>query len=386
MPQTGITISLCMIVKDEESNIERCLNSVQGIVDEINIVDTGSKDCTKEIVKKYTDRIFDFEWCDDFASARNFAFSKATMDFILWLDADDEILERDREVFLAHKEDLEPSIDAVNMPYHLVLDTQGNPVCSLRRNRLVRRSLNSQWVGLVHEFLDVRGNILLANCAITHRGGAHDADRNLKIYENRLARGESFSPRDLYYFANELTDHRMYNRAIEYYHKFLATGQGWAEDNIATCGRLADCYGILHEQENMLRYCFKSFDYDNPRAEFCCRLGFHFLQANSLNQAVFWYKLATILELPKNSWGQINYDCWTWLPHVQLCVCYDRLGEYELAYKHNELAREYRPEDTYVNNNKKYLEGVLGLETTKKEELDPEWFKKKVKEDAIWWG
>lgn len=361
MQQTGISISLCMIVKDEESNIGRCLDSVHEIVDEINIVDTGSTDRTKEIVQKYTNHIFDFAWCDDFASARNFAFSQATMDYILWLDADDEILEHDREELLSLKQTLDPVIDAVNMPYHLVLDKQGKAICSLRRNRLVRHSMNFQWIGLVHEYLEVSGKILISDCTITHRGEQDEPDRNLRIYENRLARGESFSPRDLYYFANELTDHRMYNRAIEYYLKFLVTGKGWVEDNISACGRLSDCFGILHEQENMLRYCFKSFEYDNPRAEFCCRLGYHFLQSDVLNQAVFWYKLATELEEPKDSWGQINHDCWTWLPHLQLCVCYDKLGKYELAYKHNEMARKYRPEDAHIIHNKKYLEGVLGL-------------------------
>ena len=86
-------ISLCMIVKDEEDVIARCLDSVKDLVDEIIIVDTGSTDRTKEIVSKYTDKIYDFEWVNDFSKARNFSFSKATKDYILWLDADDIILE-----------------------------------------------------------------------------------------------------------------------------------------------------------------------------------------------------------------------------------------------------------------------------------------------------
>ncbi|MER2072437.1 MAG: glycosyltransferase family 2 protein, partial [Psychrobacillus sp.] len=84
-----ITISLCMIVKNEEEVIGRCLASVKDIVDEINIVDTGSTDQTKEIVKQYTNRIFDFKWIDDFAAARNYSFEQATKEYILWLDADD---------------------------------------------------------------------------------------------------------------------------------------------------------------------------------------------------------------------------------------------------------------------------------------------------------
>ena len=73
----GITISLCMIVRDEEETIARCLETVEKIVDEIIVVDTGSVDRTKEIVEKYTSNIYDFQWIDDFAAARNFSFSKA---------------------------------------------------------------------------------------------------------------------------------------------------------------------------------------------------------------------------------------------------------------------------------------------------------------------
>ena len=65
------TISLCMIVKDEEENIKDCLDSVQGIADEIIIVDTGSTDNTKSIAKNYTDKLYDYTWKDDFSAARN---------------------------------------------------------------------------------------------------------------------------------------------------------------------------------------------------------------------------------------------------------------------------------------------------------------------------
>lgn len=63
-----ISISLCMIVRNEEEVIGRCLESVKDIVDEINIVDTGSTDNTKQVVAQYTDRIFDFKWIHHFAA------------------------------------------------------------------------------------------------------------------------------------------------------------------------------------------------------------------------------------------------------------------------------------------------------------------------------
>ena len=85
------TISLCMITKNEEQFLEQCLNSVKEVVNEIIIVDTGSTDKTKEIARKFTDKIYDFEWCDDFSAARNESLKHATKDWILILDADEQL-------------------------------------------------------------------------------------------------------------------------------------------------------------------------------------------------------------------------------------------------------------------------------------------------------
>ena len=86
-----ITISLCMIVKNEADVLRRCLVSIADLMDEIIIVDTGSTDRTKEIASEFTDRIYDYVWQDDFAAARNFAFSKASMEYIYSADADEVV-------------------------------------------------------------------------------------------------------------------------------------------------------------------------------------------------------------------------------------------------------------------------------------------------------
>lgn len=88
-------IAVCMIVKNEEKFLESCLNSVKNLADEIIIVDTGSTDGTIEIAKKFTDKIFNFEWKNDFSLARNFSISKTTKRWILVIDADEVIAEKD---------------------------------------------------------------------------------------------------------------------------------------------------------------------------------------------------------------------------------------------------------------------------------------------------
>ncbi|MFD0617203.1 glycosyltransferase [Paenibacillus sp. GCM10027629] len=352
-----ITISLCMIVKNEASTIGNCLESVLGIADEINIVDTGSTDGTKDIVRQYTDRIFDFEWIDDFAAARNYAFQQATMSHILWLDADDVLLEADRQKLLQLKQSLDDDIHSVTMIYHYAFDDHGNVTVELRRNRLVQRHCNFQWHGPVHEYLAVHGKTLNSDVIITHCRVHQHSDRNIRIFENRLARGEQFSSRDMYYYANELMDHQRYELAAQQYHQFLDTGAGWVEDNISSCLKLADIYHQRNEEQLELQMLWKSFDYAPPRAEACCRLGAYKLHHDELTQAIFWYTLATKLTKPE-SLGFFDDAYWTWIPHVQLCVCYYRLGNFELSYDHNEVARHYRPNDESIRNNKAILEDL----------------------------
>lgn len=69
-------LSVCMIVKNEERVIARALESVRSVADEIIVADTGSTDATKRICERYTDKIYDFEWKDDFSAARNFSFAR----------------------------------------------------------------------------------------------------------------------------------------------------------------------------------------------------------------------------------------------------------------------------------------------------------------------
>lgn len=122
------SISLCMIVRDEEAVLGRCLESVAPAVDEIIVVDTGSMDGTKAVAAAYTDRISDFAWVDDFAAARNASFAKATGDYILWLDADDVLLPEDLDALLCLKNRLDQvPADVVMMRYNTGFDSRGNP-------------------------------------------------------------------------------------------------------------------------------------------------------------------------------------------------------------------------------------------------------------------
>ncbi|MFT8318806.1 MAG: glycosyltransferase family 2 protein [Sporolactobacillus sp.] len=361
-----VTISLVMITKNEEKSLETCLNSVKDLVDEINIVNTGSTDKTKEIARKFTERIFDFKWIDDFAAARNEAFSKATGDFILWLDADDILLAADQENFKHLKQHLDPSVDAVSMFYNTGINERGEVTFSFRRNRLVNRKRGFRWYGRVHEYLAVGGKIITSSISVTHRGKGHaDSNRNLKIYEKMISDGLSFTPRDLFYYANECYDHGLHATAIDYYKKFLQTKKGWSEDCINACAKLATLYEDEGKQEQAIHYSLESFKYDIPRAEHCCRLGAIYLQNHELEKAIFWYKLAagSDIDYAKSKGGFVEHSYYTWLPQVQLCVCYDQLKDYAKAKEHHEKAKAFDPQNSYVLYNEKYFNSIKGLKT-----------------------
>lgn len=147
-----ITISLCMIVKNEERVLKRCLDSVRDLVDEIIIVDTGSTDATKRIAAGYTDKIYDFTWNDDFSAARNFAFSKATKEYIYSADADEVLSEENRRRFRLLKETLLPEIEIVQMKYGNQL--QNGTVYNFDeeyRPKLFRRLRSFVWEEPIHE-------------------------------------------------------------------------------------------------------------------------------------------------------------------------------------------------------------------------------------------
>lgn len=91
IPKRTATLSLCLIIKDEEKTIERAILSAKPMADEIIVVDTGSTDYSSAIAEKLGAKVFQYDWCDDFSAARNFAISKATCDYIMMLDGDEYI-------------------------------------------------------------------------------------------------------------------------------------------------------------------------------------------------------------------------------------------------------------------------------------------------------
>ena len=146
-----ITISLCMIVKNEEKILKRCLDSVADLVDEIIIADTGSTDATRAIAAQYTEHVYDFPWTYDFSAARNDVFSRATKEYIYSADADEVLSPENRNRFRLLKETLLPEIEIVQMKYanQLQFGTVYN-FDEEYRPKLFKRKRDFVWEGPIH--------------------------------------------------------------------------------------------------------------------------------------------------------------------------------------------------------------------------------------------
>ena len=349
-----IRISLCMIVKNEQAVLGRCLESVADVVDEIIVVDTGSSDDSRQIASQYGARLYDFPWCDDFSAARNAAFAKGEMDYLFWLDADD-ILEADQAHKLQQlKENLNPATDVVTMKYHVGYDAQGQPTLISTRGRLFRRAAGFRWQDPVHEYIPMAGKILHSDIFVSHKRQSGHGDRNLRIYESLRQQGKPFSPRATYYYARELVDHQRYAEASRYFQQFLDEGQGWIEDNIAACWSQANCYAQLGQPQQRMAALLRSFQYDLPRPEICCSIGADYLAAGDYRRAAYWYEQALIAPQPDHG-GFVFTDYHNYIPHIQLAVCYYYLGQLDLGAYHNEQAALAKPGASTPINNRRFF-------------------------------
>lgn len=320
------TISLCMIVKNEEDVLGRCLESVGNAVDEIILVDTGSEDQTKEIAKRYTKKIFDFPWQNDFSAARNFSLSKASMEYCFWLDADDVITPEDRFKLLQLKDQLTPDVDMVMLKYEMGFLLSGKPTCSFYRERIWKNHAGYQFGGRVHEAVSPQGKLLYSDIVIQHRKEASIyTDRNLKIYEEMKREQVPFCPRDMFYYARELYYFQRYPEAIEEFLNFLDHPDGWIENKIEACRILAGSYHALGHEEERAEALLKSLAYDTPRGEICCDLGQYFIDHFHYGIAAWWYRQALLAEPCSQKGGFLTPECYQEIPLRQLRLCEEKL-------------------------------------------------------------
>ena len=287
-----ITVSVCLIVKNEETILERCLSSLESIADEFVIVDTGSNDGTKQVAERFTSNIYDFEWIDDFAAARNYAFSKCSCDYIYSADADEVIDKDNQQSFRDLKAVLDPSIDIVQFLYtnQLEYNTTYNFDSELRP-KLYKRLRSFIWEGEVHEQVRLDPVIFDSEIEIIHKPVSLHSGRDFgifrKIWENRGA----LEPRLLDMYLRELAVSGQDSDFVE-----AKPYMERAVEQESDEARLKDeLYALMRacrtssDSAGFVKYSLRALALGNVPSEIAYELGEYFEGTGDAGEAAMWY-------------------------------------------------------------------------------------------------
>lgn len=329
-----ITISLCMIVKNEEAVLARCLDSIADLMDEIIIVDTGSQDKTKEIAARYTDKIYDFEWVDDFSAARNFAFSKATQEYIYSADADEILEGENRELFRQLKEALLPEVEIVQMKYgnQLQFGTVYN-YDEEYRPKLFRRLRSFQWEEAIHETVRLEPVVYDSDIVITHKPTSSHAGRDLRNFERQIKQGSRLSKRLHNMYARELFlagEEQDFKQAADFFEASVQDVERSPEELTEACCVAARAARLRGDVRSFFKYVCKVIAGEGC-AEICCDLGAFHETAGDYEEAIIWYFNAVYETQPV-----LALCCGREEPLEGLIRCYQALGMEEQAEQYRE--------------------------------------------------
>lgn len=355
-----MTLGLSMIVKNESDVLSRALSSVAKFADEIVIVDTGSADGTKDIARSFTDKVYDFEWIDDFSAARNFALKHVTTDYWMWLDADDIVPYKTALQIKKFMAACDGSADVIMLPYVLGYNENNKPAFSFYRERILKNRPDLFWQGRVHEAVTPIGKVSRLPYPIVHAKPQNKSSgaRNLDIYRKMRIENITFSPRERYYYARELFYNGFTTDAAEEFKAYLNMPGGFSANKIDACVMLAKCFIASGEVDSALAAAFNSFMFGLPTGEACCEIGGIFFGKGDYASAAYWYERALRAKPDTASGAFVNSEYYGFTPLVWLSVCYDRLGETKKAFRYHLRAKKLRPDNQSIIHNSAYFSGL----------------------------
>lgn len=283
-----MSLSLCMIVKNEENTLSRCLESVKDIVDEIILVDTGSTDSTVEIAESYGAKIFFYKWDNSFANARNYSLSKASKDWILIMDADDELVKEDKDkvALLINNEE-----NKLNAYFGETLSYSGDlknyNIYSNLNIRFIRNGKGYKFIGDIHEQItpgseDEKKQVFLGLVDIRfyHYGYLNETiikknkrKRNMAIIEKML-KNDPNNAFMLYNMGVEYSAKGDYSEALKYLNKAYKNFTPTAGFGSKLILKMISC----HETLNNLDECLKLIEVGQKYYPACTE--YEFCKAN----------------------------------------------------------------------------------------------------------
>ncbi len=290
-----VSISLCMIVKNEENVLARCLDSFLPVMDEIIIVDTGSTDHTKEIASKYTSKVYDFAWTGSFSDARNFASSKATKEYIYTADADEFVDEENRNRLLQLKNVLLPEVEIVQMLY--CTSGENNTVYNFEkeyRPKLYRRLRKFVWIDPIHETLRTDPVVFDSQIEIQHVPESNHASRDLEALFAAGSREGRLSKKLHHMYAMELYisgEDADFIKAIPVFRRTLSEEERSMDELKEAISVLVRAYRLQGDVEKFFGYALKDAA-TSSCAEVCCELGKYYEDRGDFPEASIWYQNA----------------------------------------------------------------------------------------------
>lgn len=358
------SIALSMIVKNEAHNLPELFKSISGCFDAVYVTDTGSTDETLTFLKSALAQdlvkcpifINHFEWINDFAKARQHSFNQVdkSFDFIMWLDADDSLGNRD--AFLHFRDHTMHCADMWLIPYNYAFDANGMPTCVFLRERIVRNNFGFTWNFFLHEGIVADHSRRtraqsISVFTVNHRRSSDDlkkdGGRNLKVFLANKLNPEFNHPRMQYYYGKELHDGARYLEAIEVLRRVI-TEQGKdlePHDRIMAIQYLAMAYGACEKWPEALQMSLQGLQLSPERAEFWILAGDANLKMNRGHQAVPFYEGAK-----RGSHEALNGltftdpQARTIYPSNQLCHIYSITGAIDALEKEGQYLAQFNPE------------------------------------------
>jgi tetratricopeptide (TPR) repeat protein len=333
LTKTG-SISLCMIVKNEEKFLPRCLESVKGHVDEIIIVDTGSTDSTIEIAKRYNAKIYHHPWENSFSKARNYSLKHATCDWILILDADEEADKDD-----AHKLKDVIKENGINVIYLPVINRPvgGKNISINNSERLFKNHLDFHYEGIVHNDQKHSGLSKKANIKIYHYG-YHQGDEQMEKKFMRTAtllreqiKNDPENPIPRHYLAISYLDRQRNDECIR---EAIEAIRLFEQQNSKVQPQLLTYYTAsvaFYRKKDLVNaetYALKAIDFYADYVDAYCMLSSIYLMQKEHNKCIEASKkslklLKTIESDPTKAlvipYNNLQHD---WLVHSRMAIVY----------------------------------------------------------------
>lgn len=338
-------ISLCMIVKNEEKVLDLCLGSIKNFVDEIIVVDTGSTDNTKYTALRYTDKVFDYDWCDDFSKARNFSIARAENDWILVLDADEIVKQFDRNSIFEFCSCVENQSKVGRLKrINEYEDSYGKRRYIERISRLFNKN-NFCYSGSIHEQVVYKnkGNYDTSNIDITidHVGYSKEVlkrtnkiQRNIIMLKKEIIKNEK-DPYINYQLGKSYFLEKDYKNAILYFKKSILLVDNfnyeYVEDLVESYG-----YSLLNLNkfnEAAIIETYKRYYLNSPDYNFLLALVY-------MNNSKFQQAAETFLRCTELKGGRIE-GITSYLPLYNIGVIFECLDLKKEAVKYYSMCRNY---------------------------------------------